>query len=92
MEGQRHAGAYAIIDVRIDTSDFRSAGAGGSTRRQPGGTLIMFKKPGGMLRWRLPVARDDEPTEGSHAARARARQVQAHLAMLGSTSPGDRSG
>lgn len=87
MEGQRHAGRYAIIDVRIDTSDFPVG------RRwwfdppsNPGGTLIMFKKPGGMLRFDYQL-RDDEPTEEAMQPERVLAKVQAHLAMLGVDKP-----
>ncbi|MCA0241153.1 MAG: FAD-dependent monooxygenase [Proteobacteria bacterium] len=87
MEGQRHAGRYAIIDVRIDTSDFPVG------RRwwfdppsNPGGTLIMFKKPGGMLRFDYQL-RDDEPTEEAMQPERVLAKVRAHLAMLGVDKP-----
>ena len=87
MEGQRHAGRYAIIDVRIDTSDFPVG------RRwwfdppsNPGGTLIMFKKPGGMLRFDYQL-RDDEPTEEAMQPERVLAKVRSHLAMLGVDKP-----
>jgi len=87
MEGKRHAGRYAIIDIRIDTSDFPIG------RRwwfdppsNPGGTLIMFKKPGGMLRFDYQL-REDEPTaEAMEPARVLDR-VRSHLKMLGVDRP-----
>ena len=87
MEGQRHAGRYAIIDVRIDTSDFPVG------RRwwfdppsNPGGTLIMFKKPGGMLRFDYQL-RDDEPTDEAMQPERVLAKVRSHLAMLGVDKP-----
>ncbi|WP_326544010.1 FAD-dependent monooxygenase [Pseudorhodoferax sp.] len=87
MEGQRHAGRYAIIDVRIDTSDFPVG------RRwwfdppsNPGGTLIMFKKPGGMLRFDYQL-RDDEATEEAMQPERVLDKVRRHLQMLGVDKP-----
>ncbi len=87
MEGTRHAGRYAIVDVRIDTRDFPSG------RRwwfdppsNPGGTLIMFKKPGGMLRFDYQL-RDDESTEEAMRPDNVLGKVQRHLQMLGVERP-----
>jgi 3-(3-hydroxy-phenyl)propionate hydroxylase len=87
MDGQRHAGRYAIIDVRIDTSDFPVG------RRwwfdppsNPGGTLIMFKKPGGMLRFDYQL-RDDESTEEAMQPERVLDRVRRHLRMLGVDKP-----
>ena len=87
MEGKRHAGRYAIVDVRIDTSDFPVG------RRwwfdppsNPGGTLIMFKKPGGMLRFDYQL-RDDEPTEEAMQPERVLDKVRRHLQMLGVDKP-----
>ena len=87
MEGGRHAGRYAIIDVRIDTSDFPVG------RRwwfdppsNPGGTLIMFKKPGGMLRFDYQL-RDDETTEEAMQPERVLAKVRQHLKMLGVDKP-----
>jgi 3-(3-hydroxy-phenyl)propionate hydroxylase len=87
LRGERHAGRYAIIDVRIDTTDFPVG------RRwwfdppsNPGGTLIMFKKPGGMLRFDYQL-RDDEPTEEAMQPERVLDRVRRHLAMLGVDKP-----
>ena len=87
MEGKRHAGRYAIIDIRIDTSDMPPG------RRwwfdppsNPGGTLIMFKKPGGMLRFDYQL-RDDEATEQAMQPERVLDRVRMHLKMLGMDKP-----
>ncbi|MEO8079586.1 MAG: FAD-dependent monooxygenase [Caldimonas sp.] len=87
MQGERHAGRYAIVDIRIDTSDFPAG------RRwwfdppsNPGGTLIMFKKPGGMLRFDYQL-RDDEPTDEAMEPDRVLDRVRRHLAMLGVDHP-----
>lgn len=87
MEGKRHAGRYAIIDVRIDTSDFPIG------RRwwfdppsNPGGTLIMFKKPGGMLRFDYQLREDESTAEAMEPERVLER-VRSHLKMMGVDRP-----
>jgi len=87
MEGKRHAGRYAIIDIRIDTSDFPIG------RRwwfdppsNSGGTLIMFKKPGGMLRFDYQL-REDEPTAEAMEPERVLNRVRSHLKMLGVDRP-----
>lgn len=87
MEGTRHEGRYAIVDVRIDTSDFPIG------RRwwfdppsNPGGTLIMFRKPGGMLRFDYQL-RDDESTEEAMRPEVVLGKVKRHLEMLGVDRP-----
>ncbi len=83
LQGQRHEGRYVIIDIRIDTDGLPVG------RRcwfdppsKPGGTLLMYKKPGGMLRFDYQLADDDDEVEEMKPERVFA-QVSQHLKMLG---------
>ena len=58
MHGTRYEGRYVIIDIRMDTSDLPVG------RRcwfdppsKPGGTLLMYKKPNGMVRFDYQLTR-----------------------------------
>ena len=84
MQGTRYEGRYMIIDVRVDTEGLPVG------RRcwfdppsKPGGTLLMYKKPGGMLRfdYQLGEDEDEEATRQENVFAA----VDAHLKMLGVT-------
>lgn len=64
MQGTRYEGRYVIIDVRIDTEGLPVG------RRcwfdppsKPGGTLLMYKKPGGMLRFDYQLGEDEDENE-----------------------------
>lgn len=64
MEGSRYSGRYIIIDVRVDSGDLlpgRRFWFDPPTR--PGGTLIMFKKPNGMLRFDYQVREGEDENE-----------------------------
>lgn len=64
MEGSRYSGRYIIIDVRVDTGDMlpgRRFWFDPPTR--PGGTLIMYKKPNGMLRFDYQVREGEDENE-----------------------------
>jgi len=87
MEGRRHEGRYVIIDIRIDTEGMPLG------RRcwfdppsKPGGTLLMYKKPGNMLRFDYQLRDDDDETEETRPERVFA-QVDRHLRMLGVERP-----
>lgn len=87
MQGRRHEGRYVIIDIRIDTEGLPVG------RRcwfdppsKPGGTLLMYKKPGGMLRFDYQLRDEDDEAEEMKPERVFA-QVDRHLAMLGIRRP-----
>jgi 3-(3-hydroxy-phenyl)propionate hydroxylase len=87
MQGQRHAGRYVIIDIRIDTEGLPVG------RRcwfdppsKPGGTLLMYKKPNGMLRFDYQLRDEDDEEEEMKPERVFA-QVDRHLEMLGVKRP-----
>lgn len=87
MQGQRHAGRYVIIDIRIDTEGLPVG------RRcwfdppsKPGGTLLMYKKPGGMLRFDYQLRDEDDEVAETQPERVFA-QVDQHLKMLGIDRP-----
>ncbi|WJR80976.1 FAD-dependent monooxygenase [Bradyrhizobium sp. NP1] len=64
MEGNRHSGRYIIADVRVDSGDLppgRRFWFDPPTR--PGGTLIMFKKPNGMLRFDCQIREGENEEE-----------------------------
>ncbi|MGD9944322.1 MAG: FAD-dependent monooxygenase [Burkholderiaceae bacterium] len=87
LEGRRHEGRYVIIDIRIDTDGLPVG------RRcwfdppsKPGGTLLMYKKPSGMLRFDYQL--DDEDDENEEMKPERVfKQVGEHLKMLGVDRP-----
>lgn len=83
LQGHRHEGRYVIIDIRIDTEGLPVG------RRcwfdppsKPGGTLLMYKKPGGMLRFDYQLQDDDDEVEEMKPERVFA-QVNRHLEMMG---------
>lgn len=83
LRGQRHEGRYVIIDIRIDTDGLPVG------RRcwfdppsKPGGTLLMYKKPGGMLRFDYQLRDEDDEVEEMKPERV-FEQVRQHLEMLG---------
>lgn len=83
MQGQRHEGRFVIIDIRIDTEGLPVG------RRcwfdppsKPGGTLLMYKKPGGMLRFDYQLRDEDDEAEEMKPERVFA-QVDRHLEMMG---------
>ncbi len=87
LEGTRHAGRYVIIDVRMATDDLPAG------RRcwfdppsRPGGTVLMYKKPDGMVRFDYQLAEDEDETLEMQPERVFER-VNAHLAMLGCSRP-----
>ena len=87
MEGKRHEGRYVIIDIRIDTEGLPVG------RRcwfdppsKPGGTLLMYKKPGNMLRFDYQLGDEDDETEETQPERVFA-QVDRHLKMMGVDRP-----
>jgi 3-(3-hydroxy-phenyl)propionate hydroxylase len=83
MQGTRYEGRYVIIDVRMDTEGLPVG------RRcwfdppsKPGGTLLMYKKPNGMVRFDYQLRPEDDEAEEMRPARVFA-QVDGHLRMLG---------
>ncbi|MGO4392219.1 FAD-dependent monooxygenase [Variovorax sp. M-6] len=87
MEGKRHEGRYVIIDIRIDTEGLPVG------RRcwfdppsKPGGTLLMYKKPGNMLRFDYQLGDEDDEAEETQPERVFA-QVDRHLKMMGVERP-----
>lgn len=87
LEGTRYAGRYVIIDVRMDTEDIPAG------RRcwfdpssKPGGTLLMYRKPDGMVRFDYQLAEDEDEVAEMQPERVFAR-VDAHLSMLGIRRP-----
>ena len=87
LRGTRYAGRYVIIDVRMETADLPSG------RRcwfdpasKPGGTLLMYKKPDGMVRFDYQLIDDEDESVEMEPDRVFAR-VDAHLAMLGIARP-----
>lgn len=83
MQGTRYEGRYVIIDVRIDTEGLPVG------RRcwfdppsKPGGTLLMYKKPNGMLRFDYQLGEDEDADEAMRQERVFAA-VDGHLKMLG---------
>lgn len=83
MQGQRHEGRYVIIDIRIGVREglartpllVRSAV---QARRDP----LMYKKPGGMLRFDYQLRDEDNEAEEMKPERVFA-QVDRHLQMMG---------
>ncbi len=87
LAGTRFAGRYVIIDVRMDTEGIPAG------RRcwfdppsAPGGTLLMYRKPDGLVRFDYQLAEEADETAEMQPERVFAR-VDAHLAMLGLTRP-----
>ena len=87
MQGKRHEGRYLIIDIRIDTSGLPAG------RRcwfdppsKPGGTLLLYKKPNGMLRFDYQL-NEDEDEEEACKPEVVFKQIDAHLKMLGIARP-----
>lgn len=87
LQGKRHEGRYVIIDIRIDTEGLPVG------RRcwfdppsKPGGTLLMYKKPGNMLRFDYQLRDGDDETEETKPDKVFA-QVDQHLKMLGIERP-----
>ncbi len=85
MQGTRYEGRYVIIDVRVDTEGMPVG------RRcwfdppsMPGGTLLMYKKPNGMLRFDYQIGEDEDEAEAMRQENVFAA-VDAHLKMLGIT-------
>ncbi len=83
MQGTRYEGRYVIIDVRVDTEGLPVG------RRcwfdppsKPGGTLLMYKKPGGMLRFDYQIGEDEDEAVAMRQENVFAA-VDAHLKMLG---------
>jgi 3-(3-hydroxy-phenyl)propionate hydroxylase len=83
MQGTRYEGRYVIIDVRVDTEGLPVG------RRcwfdppsKPGGTLLMYKKPNGMLRFDYQLSEDEDENEAMRPEKVFA-SVDAHLKMLG---------
>lgn len=83
LEGTRYEGRYVIIDVRMETADLPVG------RRcwfdppsKPGGTLLMYRKPNGMVRFDYQLRPEDDETLEMQPERVFA-QVDAHLRMLG---------
>ncbi len=83
MQGTRYEGRYVIIDVRIDTEGLPVG------RRcwfdppsKPGGTLLMYKKPGGMLRFDYQLGEDEDENEAMKPEKVFGA-VDNHLKMLG---------
>lgn len=83
MQGTRYEGRYMIIDVRVDTEGMPVG------RRcwfdppsKPGGTLLMYKKPNGMLRFDYQLGEDEDEAEATRQENVFA-SVDAHLKMLG---------
>ncbi|MCC6209983.1 MAG: FAD-dependent monooxygenase [Burkholderiales bacterium] len=83
MTGMRYEGRYVIIDVRMDTEGLPAG------RRcwfdppsKPGGTLLMYKKPNGMVRFDYQLNEEDDEALEMQPERVFA-QVDAHLRMLG---------
>lgn len=87
LQGKRHEGRYVIIDIRIDTEGLPVG------RRcwfdppsKPGGTLLMYKKPGNMLRFDYQLRDEDDEEAETRPERVFA-QVDQHLKMLGIDRP-----
>jgi len=83
MQGTRYEGRYVIIDVRVDTEGMPVG------RRcwfdppsMPGGTLLMYKKPNGMLRFDYQIGEDEDEEVAMRKENVFAA-VDAHLRMLG---------
>ena len=83
MHGTRYEGRYVIIDIRMDTSDLPVG------RRcwfdppsKPGGTLLMYKKPNGMVRFDYQLNPEDDEVAEMRPERV-FEQVDRHLKMLG---------
>jgi 3-(3-hydroxy-phenyl)propionate hydroxylase len=87
MQGKRHEGRYLIIDIRIDTTGLPAG------RRcwfdppsKPGGTLLLYKKPNGMLRFDYQLNEDEDEDEACKPEVV-FRQIDTHLRMLGIDRP-----
>ena len=87
MEGERHAGRYVIIDIRVDTSRLdagRHCWFGPPSN--PEGTMLMYKKPDGMLRFDYQLGPDEDEAEAMREEAVFAT-VQRQLDLLGIDSP-----
>ncbi len=83
MDGERHAGRYVIIDIRADTSSLQPGRhCWFNPPSNPGGTMLMYKKPDGMLRFDYQLGPDDDEAEAMTEKAVFAR-VQRQLDMLG---------
>ncbi len=83
MQGTRYEGRYVIIDVRVDTEGlpvWRRCWFDPPSK--PGGTLLMYKKPNGMLRFDYQLSEDEDENEAMRPEKVFA-SVDAHLKMLG---------
>ena len=83
MQGTRYEGRYVIVDVRIDTEGLPVG------RRcwfdppsKPGSTLLMYKKPGGMLRFDYQLEEGEDEEEATRPENVFAA-IDGHLKMLG---------
>lgn len=87
LEGTAYEGRYVIIDIRIDTDGFPIG------RRcwfdppsNPGSTLLMYTKPGNMVRFDYQLRPDEDVQEAMRPEVVLGR-VAKHLAMMGVDRP-----
>ncbi|MGH9171299.1 MAG: FAD-dependent monooxygenase [Acidimicrobiales bacterium] len=87
MEGTQYEGRYVIIDIRAELEGF-SAGrhCWFDPPSSPGTTVIMYKKPGSMVRLDYQLRSDEDAEEAMRPEHVFAR-VDRHLRMLGAEGP-----
>lgn len=86
MRGQRHAGRYVIIDIRLNTDKMRAGRhCWFAPPSLPDGTLLMYKQPRGMLRFDYQIREDQ--VEWASQPEEVFKNVQQHLDMQGITEP-----
>lgn len=86
MQGRRHVGRYVIIDIRVDNDAIRAGRhCWFNPPSLPGGTLLMYKQPRGMIRFDYQIREEEE--EWASKPDEVLKRVQMHLDMIGITAP-----
>ncbi|MDH7799151.1 MULTISPECIES: FAD-dependent monooxygenase [unclassified Beijerinckia] len=84
MQGQRHVGRYVIIDIRVDNDSIRAGRhCWFNPPSLPGGTLLMYKQPRGMIRFDYQISEEEEAWASKPEEVL--KRVQKHLDMIGIT-------
>ncbi|WJR77906.1 FAD-dependent monooxygenase [Bradyrhizobium sp. NP1] len=86
MQGRRHVGRYVIIDIRVDNDAIRAGRhCWFNPPSLPGGTLLMYKQPRGMIRFDYQIREEEE--EWASKPDEVLKRVQKHLDMIGIDRP-----
>ena len=86
MQGRRHVGRYVIIDIRVNNDAIRAGRhCWFNPPSLPGGTLLMYKQPRGMIRFDYQIREEEE--EWASKPDEVLKRVQKHLDMIGIDKP-----